>query len=81
MKKPRYVQHTRDSYYWNPTARMREAGFENVPLGKDRAKAFRKAEGLNAEWDKIRTDSDTKTRADIRGLMKRFKADRYMQNR
>jgi hypothetical protein len=40
--------------YWEPTARMRAAGFRLVPLGVPGPDAWAHAERLNAQWDKAR---------------------------
>lgn len=39
------------AYYWNPTKKMRAAGFSPEALGSDGAKAATRAEELNAQWD------------------------------
>jgi len=40
--------------YWEPTAKMKAAGFRVTPLGPNGPDAWAKAEQLNAEWDKTR---------------------------
>ena len=40
--------------YWEPTARMKAAGFRLTALGPDGPEAWSKAERLNAAWDKAR---------------------------
>jgi hypothetical protein len=47
--------------YWEPTARMKAAGFRLTALGPDGPEAWGKAERLNAAWDKARRND---TRAD-----------------
>ena len=40
--------------YWEPTARMKAAGFRLTALGPDGPEAWGQAERLNAAWDKAR---------------------------
>src|SRR6476660_8107002 len=40
--------------YWEPTAKMKAAGFRLTPLGPHSPEAWSKAELLNAEWDQVR---------------------------
>jgi hypothetical protein len=39
--------------YWNPTPRMRNAGFMNEACGRDGPEAWAKAEALNAKFDAL----------------------------
>ena len=53
---PRHYKVKRNSRaYWEPTATMRKAGFQSVPLGKDSPQAFALAELWNRRWDDTRT--------------------------
>jgi hypothetical protein len=49
--KPRYLVCIKGSFYWRPTPRMKRAGFQDRPLGKNELQAKLEATRLNAEWD------------------------------
>ena len=75
-EKPRYVLRKKGRYYWNPTAKMQAAGFVPSSLGKDRAKAYRQAEGLNRAWDTWQDQQrGRRKRKDLSALIEDFKAD------
>ena len=40
--------------YWEPTAKMKAAGFRLMPVGPDGPEAWARAERLNLEWDAAR---------------------------
>lgn len=42
------------SWYYKPSKAMRDRGYFNEPLGVDEAAAIRRAEELNAQWDRDR---------------------------
>lgn len=44
------------AYYFNPTAKMKLAGFVAESLGTDVAEAIKRAEHLNAQWDALQTE-------------------------
>jgi integrase len=47
------------AYYFQPTAKMKQAGFRSEALGRNAAAAFARAEALNAEWDTLRRGAET----------------------
>lgn len=55
---PRTVRHYKvkrnQRAYWEPTAKMKLAGFQSVPLGPDGPEAIMLAERWNARWDASR---------------------------
>lgn len=59
-KAPRYTVCRDGRWYWQPTRKMREAGFHLDALGPDRVPAWKRAERLNAEWDEIRRGAKDK---------------------
>ena len=52
--KSRYLVRIKGRYYWRPTPRMKQAGFQDRPLGKNEVHAKQEAIRLNAEWDRHR---------------------------
>ena len=46
----------RDDWYWQPTPKIKELGFADEALGKDRAKAIARAEELNAMVEAAKKD-------------------------
>jgi hypothetical protein len=52
--KPRYLVQIKGCYYWRPTPRMKQAGFQDRALGKNDLHAKHEAIRLNAGWDKHR---------------------------
>lgn len=52
--KIRHYTIKRGKAFWQPTAKMRLAGFQSTPLGESGPDAWRIAEGLNAKWDSVR---------------------------
>lgn len=46
--------------YWQPSSRMRKAGFEGRPLGPDGPAAIAEAERLTAQWDAHRHGNDAR---------------------
>ena len=50
MKKVRYYTVRKGRGYWQPTARMRAAGFFSVRCGEDGPEAWAKAEKWTAKW-------------------------------
>jgi hypothetical protein len=52
--KPRYLVQIKGSYYWRPTPRMKQAGFQDRSLGKNELHAKQEAIRLNTQWDNHR---------------------------
>jgi hypothetical protein len=46
--------------FWQPSPKMRSAGFKSVACGIDGPDAWAIAESQNAQWDEIRRDADAK---------------------
>lgn len=52
---PRHYKKKRNGRaFWEPTAKMKAAGFQSVPLGPDGPEAFALAEKWNRRWDDTR---------------------------
>lgn len=50
----RHMVRRRGRWFWQPTKKMKAAGFCSEALGIDKGKATVRAEALNADWDRVR---------------------------
>lgn len=66
----RYLVERRSGFYFQPTAKMKAAGFRPEPLGRDPVAAFARIALLTGEWDTIRKGAKATADTSIRGTLK-----------
>lgn len=52
----RHMVQRRGRWFWQPTRKMKAAGFFSEALGEDVGAAAQRAEALNADWDRVRRE-------------------------
>lgn len=65
----RHLVERKGAFYFQPTPKMKAAGFRPEPLGRDAVSAFARVQALNAEWDAIREGAKDKAEAIPRGTL------------
>jgi len=78
---PRRVRGIRGAYYWQPTPAVKKLGFVAEPLGKDRWRAFARAEELNQQVEvERRNDSESSIRrGSVAELIRLYRKDPAFQ--